>query len=155
MNFLNIIPYDELGVRLNASRKTYYFRTKSQDVIRSENLFWLAAINTFPLDPPKFSPGFNLYALQDSMFGGLLGKSDRNVDIVWEHVDSISKQFLYEKVIMLHDLARQIQPTEERRKAAESGIKMRLFLVCSNLKSVRRLSQEFSFLERLDYEKKN
>ena len=64
----------ELNLGTDRLSKKFHFRHPSKQVINNENLFWEAAIYSFPLDPPYEKPGnYVSDALADSLFGGFLG----------------------------------------------------------------------------------
>ncbi len=146
-NILNCITVNQMHTIISNSPKLYTFQAPSGAVITSDKLFWAAVIYTFPLDPPVRSHKV-IGALADSLFGGLLRAGHPKVDILWPYADNISRAFLIDKAKFFSDLAFSVSPDDEHRiKYNEGGVRLRLFLVCSNEDSRKLLETKLEFLD--------
>lgn len=146
-NFLNCITIDQMHSVISNSPKLYTFQTKTGEIVNSDKLFWEAVIITFPLNPPLRSHKV-IGALADSIFGGLLSAGHPKVDILWLYADSISRPFSINKVEFFNNVAFSVSPDDEHRvKHNEGGVRLRLFLVCSNEDNRKALETEFSILD--------
>ena len=125
---ITLADSDSIAAR---SEKLYRFCLKSGAVPRSEESLWQAVIDTFPLDPRKSSPGRVLDALEDSLFGGLLGAGHSEVDVLWRYADHTPRDFLSFGVEFFQQLAESLHPNE-RAKNGEDGVLLHLYLVCAN-----------------------
>lgn len=134
IKFLRCITKDQIHTVRKTGHKYYELRTKDTQVINTEDLFWEAAAKTFPLNPqPQPNSKRLVDALEDSIFGGLLGSKDLKADIVWVQVDNIRRQFLKSRVEFFHSLATGLHPDSKFRiEGGEGGIELALHLVCSN-----------------------
>ena len=114
------------------SKKLYRLQLQSGGHIRSEDSFWQAAFDSLPLDPPMSAPVRSLDAAQDSLFGGLLGEPDGEVDVLWAYADQVPRDVLRFGVAMIQTIADWLHPTQRAEYGDPGGVKLQLYLVCAN-----------------------
>lgn len=140
--FLHCITIDQLHEINRAQRNVYTLKGTNDAIVNTEEFFWKAIVDHFPLNPPLHvkQMGKPMGALADSLFGGLLGTHETHVDIVWPYADSISQSFLLDKVGFWRDVAFSISPDDAQRiQSGEGGVVLRLFLLCANAQNRDRL----------------
>lgn len=137
--FLTCITVADLA-RLKAdhglAKRHYTLQATPGMAITTKERFFEAVNASLPLDPPHVSHDWD--ALDDSLFGGLLGLNNPAVDIIWPFANDVAVVFLVKAVKFLKSVAESVHE--------HNGMQVRLFLVCSNEPSRQRIEAEFWFL---------
>lgn len=80
-------------------------------VINTQERFWAAVVASLPLDPPISlkHTRYNWDALDDSLFGGLLGLGVPAVDILWPFANDVAMVFLVPAVKFFQKVAGSVR----------------------------------------------
>jgi hypothetical protein len=135
-----VTDFAQLKAEHGVAKRHYTLQATPSMAINTEERFWAAVIASLPLDPPIMLKHTRYYwdALDDSLFGGLLGLGIPAVDIIWPFANDVAVVFLVKAVKFFKNVAENVHE--------HNGMQVRLCLVCSNEASRQRIDAEFWFL---------
>ena len=131
---ITVADLARLKAEQGLAKTRYTLQTSTGVIVNTKERFFEAANQSLPLDPPRVRQNWD--ALEDSLFGGVLGRPDRSVDILWPFANDVARVFLVVGVKFFKSV------TEAVEDHFEYPTRMRLLLICSNESSKQRLDAE-------------